>query len=475
VGTRDCRDVAAATYAKRRLSMFRGIVTRRWPEISLFLFGCALRIALGSSYNVRLGYDFYDHARNIAWWMQHADLPPIDWSRAAYHPPLYYVLAGRLARAGLGFTGLGLISVALGCLRLGLLVAALELYLPRQRMARLVALALAAVLPASVHMDVMVTNEGLAATLSMLALVLLPLVFSDSTRTRWYGAVGLGFALGLAILTKVSSLVIVAALCAAALFQFARDSAGGTRGRLQRLAPMLTALAIVVLCSGWYFAWCKVHYGKAFITGFDSWRSKASLLHADKPYWNRRPPGYLLGWNLDIYAFPFYPSAALPRARFFPQLVAATFADYYNYGLAPYPGVGDATRLANQRPARPAIVRPASVSVGAGTLIALISVVAWAAAWVVCWRQRAHAMLGLLLVPLLAVAGQAHFAVTVANDTEGLVKGSYLQFGVAPLFALFGLGVAWLWRHRPYRFLAALGLTALLAVAWYVVFCIFVA
>ena len=380
-----------------------------------------------------------------------------------------------MAKAGLGFTGLGLISVALGCLRLGLLVAALELYLPRQRMARIVALALAAVLPASVHMDVMVTNEGLAATLAMLALVLLPLVFSESARMRWYGAAGLGIALGLALMTKVSSLVILAALCAAALFQLARDGAGGTKGRLQRLAPILTALAIVVLCSGWYFAWCKVHYGKAFITGFDSWRSKSSLLDADKAYWKRRPPGYLFGWNLDIYAFPFYPSAARPEARFFPQLVAATFADYYNYGLAPYPAIGEPTRLANQRPLRPSVVRPACLSVGAGTFIAAISMVAWAAAWVVCWRRRAHGMLGLLLVPLLAVAGQAHFAVTVANDTEGLVKGSYLQYGVAPLFALFGVGVAWLWRRRPYRGLAALALAALLAVAWYVVFCIVVA
>ena len=456
----------------------RAFVTKRWPELALLLSGCVLRLALSSSYDVRLGYDFYDHARNIAWWMQHFELPPIDWSRAAYHPPVYYVLMGTLGRASVGFMGMGLFSPLMGCLRLGLLMLALERYLPHRRMAGLVALALAAVLPASVHMDVMVTNEALAATLATLAIVLLPPAFADSVRTRWLASIGLGFSLGLAILTKVSSLVIVVAVGASAALELARERGFPARIRLRRLAPPVAALAIALLSSGWYFAHCKATYGKAFITGFDSWRSNGSLLAAGKSTWARRPPGYFLGWDLTIYGFPFYPSAALPEARFFPQVVASTFADYYNYGLAPFPQAGAPARLANHRPLRPSVVTPAAVSVACGTLIAVVTAASFAAAWVWLWRRRAHAMLGMMLVPLLALAGQAYFAMSVANDAEGLVKGAYLQFAAAPLFALFGLAVEWSWRRRALRAVASiapLSLLALLGVAWYVLFSVFLA
>jgi hypothetical protein len=453
--------------------MLRRAVALHWPELLLVLVGCALRLELASSYDVRLGYDFYDHATNIAWWMQHFQLPAIDWSRAAYHPPAYYVMAGLLARAGVGLVGLGVLSLALGCLRLALLAVALKIYLPAQRMGRIVALALAAVLPASVQMDSMLTNETLLATLATIALVLVPQAFRDSGRARWPSAVVLGCVLSLALLTKVSSAVLVLALCAAAALRLAHTSDQAIGVRVRGLLPVLAVLGIALLGSGWYFAWCKLHYGKAFVTGYDSWRSSGSLLGADIPYWRRRPPGYLLGWSLAIYRFPFYPSAALPNARFFPQLVATTFADYYNYGLAPYPGKGDASRPANTRPIRPTVVPHAVVSVAGGTIIAAITVASWIRVWIVCWRRREHGLLALLLVPLLAVAGQTHFAVTVANDAEGLVKGSYLQFAAAPLFAVFGLGVAWLWRRRAA--LAVVPLGAVACVAWYLVFCLFFA
>ena len=453
----------------------RAFLSKRWPEISLVLFGCALRLFFASGYDVRLGYDFYDHARNIAWWSQHWQLPPIDWSRAAYHPPLYYVLGGALARMGVGFAGLGLLSLLLGFIRLGLLAVALLLYLPGQRLARIAALALAAILPASLQVDVMVTNEALAATLAMLALVLLPLAFAEAARTRWAGGLGLGAALGLAIITKVSSLIILAALGAAVGLALVREGDSGIPARLRRLAPGLAAALIALLGSSWYFAHCKAAYGKAFVTGFDSWRSRGSLIAAEKPYFARRPPGYFLGWSLDVYAFPFYPSAALPEARFFPQLLATTFADYYNYGLAPYPVSGAPAIRGNQRPLRPSVVMPAAMSVAGGTLIALLVGVAWVAACIHCWRRREHALLGLLLVPLLAIAGQAHFAVMVANDAEGLIKGSYLQFAAAPLFALFGLAVEQSWRRRTLRPVFPLALLALSGVAWFVCFCLFLA
>jgi hypothetical protein len=92
-----------------------------------------------------------------------------------------------------------------------------------------------------------------------------------------------------------------------------------------------------------------------------------------------------------------------------------------------------------------------------------------------CWRKRAYAMLAIVLVPWAATIGQAHFAVSFPCDTDGLVKGAYLQFAAPPLHALFGLAVAWLWQRRVYRVFAVVALAALGVVAGYTIFCIFIA
>ena len=445
----------------------------RRVELLLLLVGVILRVALYADYDPRYGYDYPDHARNILWWTQNFTIPPIDWSRAAYHPPLYPLLAGLVARSTWTTPhDWAAISLFAGCLRLALIYVGLRLYLPGQRMARIVALAIAVVLPASVHSDVMLTNEPLSGLLVMVALVLVPPSFRAQGRSRWLAGAALGLALGLAALVKVSALVIVAAVGLGTLVELARNGEGGARGRLQRLAPILCGLTVFLLTSGWYFAHCQRHYGKFIVTGFDGPARVGAARVAERPYFDRRPLSFFLGWNADIYAHPYYPSAVLPDARFFPVLVATTFVDYYNYGLGGYPKPDEEFQMANRRQLRLALIWPARLSFAAGTLIALCTAVAWAVALVWTWKRRAYAMLGLLLVPFLAVAGQAHFAVAFPLDYQGLIKGSYLQFAAAPLDAVFGVAVAWLWQRRWGRPVALVLLAALAVVAAYVVFCL---
>ena len=73
----------------------------------------------------------------------------------------------------------------------------------------------------------------------------------------------------------------------------------------------------------------------------------------------------------------------------------------------------------------------------------------------------------MLLAPPLAIAGLLYFTIAHPFDSEGVIKATYVQFGCAPLYGLFGLAVessgaeagpAGCWPGRP---LAGLALVAI--------------
>ena len=55
----------------------------------------------------------------------------------------------------------------------------------------------------------------------------------------------------------------------------------------------------------------------------------------------------------------------------------------------------------------------------------------------------------------------------------GPIKGAYVQFAAGPLFAMFGVGINWLWRRSVAGRVAAVvvGGGAFLAISAYVFYC----
>ena len=440
----------------------------RLPEVLLVLVGIALRVSMLRSFPPQEGYDFEYHWEYIAWVARNGTVPPLT-LREAFHPPLFYVLAGGLVRWGSGPEGVQLVSVVCGCLRTVLVWAGLEIYVTRSRLARLVALGLSAVLPASVHVDGMVSGESLFSLLVIVALLVAPQVFRAAGARRHAFAALLGVVLGLAVLTKTSGLTLLGAVALTVLVQLVGGD-GGWRGRARRLAPWCVGFAAFAMISGWYFVDNQVRYGKAVLNSFDGWEAFYMVAYRDMPIVFRRPPEFVVGWSAEIYDTPFYPSAALARARFLPIQVASTFADYYNYGFAPRrPDLPSVTAAGKPMPARALALARASVA--GGTVVALVTVLAWLATAVSSFRGRAYDCTLLLLVPLTAVFGQLAFAVIYPYDVLGVVKGAYLQFAAPTLSALFGLGTAWLAGRRRLRLLTVLPLAALASVAAYTVYC----
>jgi hypothetical protein len=85
-------------------------------------------------------------------------------------------------------------------------------------------------------------------------------------------------------------------------------------------------------------------------------------------------------------------------------------------------------------------------------------------------RRRDATLVTLCLVPILAVLGQLYFSVRFPDDNWGPIKGNYLLFASAPMFALYGAACSWLWRHPRWRLIGVLQVCGVLAVGAYSIY-----
>jgi hypothetical protein len=281
----------------------------------------------------------------------------------------------------------------------------------------------------------------------------------------------LGLILGLAMLTKVSAVVVIAAIGATALleFVFAKQP---WKTRCSGLLAWAVMLAVCIGVSGWYYARNVRLYHRPFVTSFDL-RSQHFLIAAkDKvPYLDRRPSGYFLGWEPSIVAFPYFPTGMGLHPRFFPVVLASTFVDYYNYSFS---GIEPSTKAPFSSLGRPLTRRVLTVSqfaVVGGIAIALATCAAWFRVTPWLFRRRDWGRLALVLLPFFTLIAALHFAISYPIDSYGVVKGIYMQFGAPPLYALFGVAVAWAHR-KPERWpVFSLLWIALWLVASYTLYC----
>jgi len=437
------------------------------PELCALGAGILIRLSMALLYDARIGFDFNAHWPHIQYIATRHALPPLEFNTTAAHPPLYHLIAAAVVAPGLGPGALGWMAALWGMLRLGLVWAGLEKWLPESRLARVIALALAAVLPAAAHLDGMITNETLVMLMSAAVFVVTPSAIAAARTGQIGPMLGLGGLLALALMSKVSASVLIVSVAVAIGLEIvrARPPSAWRRALRVRALPLIAGTLVLAAVAGPWFVRNLALYGHAAPSAYEGPLKRNQAPYEAIPYFDRRPLGFYLGWNLGIYVHPLYPTGIKPNARFFPVLIASTFNDYYVYS---YSGGG---RYRTDRSVSAAGVTLGCLSVWAGTAIALVTVIAWFAAVRVLWRRRADGepdpRFALLLAPLGALLGQLHFATKYPNDNFGPIKGAYLQFVAPVLCALFGVGVAWMWRQARWRWripaMAAIGCVALVA------------
>ena len=122
----------------------------------------------------------------------------------------------------------------------GAALARARVVLPGRRMARLLAMALAAVLPVALFVDATIGGEGLQNFLGVIALILAPLALRARGQQRWRLAAWLGLVLGLCLLTKISGTPLFVAIGRGA--GRAARSSGTSAPRHASAAPPRSAL-----------------------------------------------------------------------------------------------------------------------------------------------------------------------------------------------------------------------------------------
>jgi hypothetical protein len=238
-------------------------------------------------------------------------------------------------------------------------------------------------------------------------------------------------------------------------------------------------MGLAVLASGWWYTYNQIVYQQAILDGWNKPGRTANIRYGIErvdasekvAVLDRRTLGFFLGFDPEIWKFPYGPVAQNPP-RFWSLLIATTFVDYHNYTFVPKNG---------RNPMVPAggsimdvtFIPLSRASVIGGTYIAVLTLIGWLGCVVILLKHRATARLAALGVPLAAMAGQASFVVQFPFEFEGVVKGLYFHFASLPLYAVFGIAVAWLWSKPLLRPFAVLGFVAVAAVASYTLVCRF--
>lgn len=428
------------------------------PELSLVLLGILMRVAALRMYDVRLGYDYFEHEPVVTWWTQHWSMPPLALSRGASHSQLMYVVGGVAERLGATIDDVQMIPAGLGCARLLLLWWALERYLPTRRLVRLLVLGLAAGMPVSLHMDVMLNQEPFSNFWMILFIIGVMELGSAPTERRLRWGIALGCVGGLALLTKVSNLILPAALGFGALLELVQRRDLPLQQRVKRTYAWLAGICLSLLLASPQYIYNRQVYGKAIISGWYK-RPTAALLKdpaSKRELLDRRTLGFVFSFNADVVRFPYYPSGLHPTPRFWPTLIGSSFSDYYNYSFN-RPRDAGGTLGANSRSVGGMTTVAAQASVASGIGISALAALGWLVAMPRMLLKREVARSVVLALPLLGVLGVLSMAIESPYDFEGIVKGHYFHFASWPLYALFGTSVAWLARRRGLAPLGWLG------------------
>jgi tetratricopeptide (TPR) repeat protein len=219
------------------------------------------------------GFDTEGHLAYIDFIRHSGRLPLKDDGWEMFQPPLFYVTADLvLSSANLptqsegGLMCLRMLTLACCLGQIVLAFACLRLLFPRKAAVQLVGLVLVAFLPMNLYIFEYVTNEGMAAAVGTLAIYLcLRTILAPAMSPRWCAAVGA--AMGAALLTKVSALVLVPAVLAAIVARLA--TLRQIRNLLLWAQTVGATLAFCLAVCGWHYFKVWQQYGSPLVGNWD--------------------------------------------------------------------------------------------------------------------------------------------------------------------------------------------------------------
>ena len=253
-----------------------GAVTFYW----LLVFGFKI-----SQLPVMMGFDIPAHLQYLDYLIENRTLPDATQGWSSYHPPLFYLLTAGLVAATdvTRESAAGQIVYRIVCFGSGLATVwaayfCARRYFQNDPVKTAVAVGFAGLLPMNLYVSAYVSNEALLAAWSSLATLLaVNALLAERTSARQWLAVG--GALGLAIATKFSGLILVPVFAAVigskiGLLDGDDRAAAARRGA----AAFAGILATTALIGGWFYL-------------------RNYLQHGEWVIWNVNLPGTTSWWE----------------------------------------------------------------------------------------------------------------------------------------------------------------------------------
>jgi hypothetical protein len=416
--------------------------------VAAFL-GVAIRINNAFVYPIDMGYDAGGNWQYIAFLLNSWALPAPDEAWATAHPPFFYYVAALISRA-VGSLGkptavhaIRLVSSAVGLLGVWVAVSLVRRSDPANTRRAFIAAGLLLFLPVHIYMSAMLGEEILVAALIS---IVVAGVATDLLSQRGPGrtsiwVAGIGAVAGLALLTKLTGLLVIAAGGVAYLLDGVRS--GEPRAGFRR-AFVFSSIAFLV--GGWFYAWNLLEYGYLYPHGLEIHSVMFSM-----PPGMRGVADYLwVPWR--IFIEPDLLSPHLLHSVWGSTYITIWFDGHHHF----LPSRGSAVAIL-------------------GTAILLLGIVptaAFAVGFVRGTRRMIRTFRGpdavLILLVVLMLAGYVLF--TWRNPWFAVLKGSFL-LGLSVPFAYYASEVLADWtRGRALRSVAVSCCLGLLAVLVMVTF-----
>jgi len=411
---------------------------------AVFAVGAAIRVSNAILYPTFYGFDSNYNWEYVQRLCGSWALPPPDAGWSFAHPPLFYYLAGVLARAlgcaepEPGVLAVRLVSTAAGLAAIAATVALVRRIDPGNERRAFLAAGLLLFLPAHIQMSASFGEEVLASAFATgaIALAAWSLASPPEPVLDLRRSAGIGFLAGAAWLTKLTGVLVVPAVVGAYLLE------GLRRHKLLRAAGRCAMLVLVAgVVGGWFYARNLIQYGYLYPQNLP--------VHAEML---RQRPGVrsivdYVYIPLSTFTDPFI----VPRSDIFRSVWGGTYATLWFDGHQHF------------LPKKNLTVQWAGTTILLLALLPSIAFVLGAASGL----RRVLKRYGepdppLLLLVALTLAGYVVF--TWRNPWFSTVKGTYLLGAMLP-FAFYASEVLARWTEgRGLRSAATWTLLAALAV-----------
>ena len=218
------------------------------------------------------GFDVWEHLAYISYLLENHRIPLASEGWQMFQPPLYYALSAALLVLFQPFVTANYSYLILWVIPLGCLLLLVEItyrmlreLLPEKRNLQSVGLFVGGLLPMNLYMCHFVGNEPLTAVLTALLIFLTVKYLKVGKEIRVRDIILLGIVAGLAILSKVTPLILIPVICVFILSVLPYGKGEG--GSPIKAAGIFAFVTFVV--SGWFFLRNWIVLGKPFYGGWD--------------------------------------------------------------------------------------------------------------------------------------------------------------------------------------------------------------